>query len=237
MSTQNKCCDSTSAAATRSRDPVCGMEVDPATAISLRSSGVEYYFCCQGCKDKFDAEPARYPAQTSPLRLTTAQDLVCGMQVDPTTSPSLTHDDNEYFFCCQGCKTKFAAAPDEYLRTTDPVCGMRVDPSTAASLVQDGSEYFFCCDGCRNKFAADPDQYLGGDKPQPPAAAPGSTYICPMCPEVESPVAADCPSCGMALEPAVPMIATTRTGASYRPVRGWAVPPPRSLPAPAPSHI
>ncbi|MCJ7452106.1 MAG: copper-translocating P-type ATPase [Steroidobacteraceae bacterium] len=37
---------------------------------------------------------------------------------------------------------------------------------------------------------------------------PGETlYICPMCPGVESPVPAACPHCGMALEPAMPVVA------------------------------
>jgi Cu+-exporting ATPase len=35
----------------------------------------------------------------------------------------------------------------------------------------------------------------------PPVAAPGSLYTCPMHPEVESPIPASCPICGMALEP------------------------------------
>jgi Cu+-exporting ATPase len=42
-------------------DPVCGMKVDPAKA-KFRSSheGVEYFFCSQGCKNRFDADPAKY---------------------------------------------------------------------------------------------------------------------------------------------------------------------------------
>jgi P-type Cu+ transporter len=47
-------------------------------------------------------------------------------------------------------------------------------------------------------------------QPAAPAARvlrPGETlYICPMCPGVESPVPGACPHCGMALEPAMPMV-------------------------------
>lgn len=44
------------------RDPVCGMTVDPASA-RYRSevSGRSVFFCCLGCKQAFDAAPARYP--------------------------------------------------------------------------------------------------------------------------------------------------------------------------------
>ena len=35
------------------KDPVCGMTVDEAKAIKAEKAGVVYYFCSQGCKDKF----------------------------------------------------------------------------------------------------------------------------------------------------------------------------------------
>jgi len=37
------------------------MLVDPQTADSFfEHDGVNYYFCCGGCKEKFEAEPAIY---------------------------------------------------------------------------------------------------------------------------------------------------------------------------------
>lgn len=43
------------------KDPVCGMEVDEATA-SAKSEyqGNTYYFCCVPCKETFDKEPGKY---------------------------------------------------------------------------------------------------------------------------------------------------------------------------------
>jgi Cu+-exporting ATPase len=43
------------------RDPVCDMEVDPATT-SLKSEfqGHTYYFCSLACKQAFDANPQEY---------------------------------------------------------------------------------------------------------------------------------------------------------------------------------
>ena len=47
----------------RVTDPVCGMKVDPATARhSHVHDGVTYYFCCDGCRAKFAATPAKYLA-------------------------------------------------------------------------------------------------------------------------------------------------------------------------------
>lgn len=45
------------------KDPVCGMEVDPqrATAASVYG-GETYYFCSASCRDKFEREPQKYLA-------------------------------------------------------------------------------------------------------------------------------------------------------------------------------
>jgi len=44
-----------------SRDPVCGMSVDPAsTSLTESSGGRAYYFCSQHCLEKFRSEPDRY---------------------------------------------------------------------------------------------------------------------------------------------------------------------------------
>ncbi|MBN1402692.1 MAG: YHS domain-containing protein [Anaerolineae bacterium] len=43
------------------RDVVCGMEVDPKTAVATSEyKGKTYYFCARGCKAAFDRDPERY---------------------------------------------------------------------------------------------------------------------------------------------------------------------------------
>jgi Cu+-exporting ATPase len=41
-------------------DPVCGMEVDPKTALSATYKGQTYYFCSADEKAKFEKEPEKY---------------------------------------------------------------------------------------------------------------------------------------------------------------------------------
>jgi P-type Cu+ transporter len=42
-------------------DPVCGMEVDPATAEwTHEHDGTTYYFCSKGCRDDFAEDPTAY---------------------------------------------------------------------------------------------------------------------------------------------------------------------------------
>ena len=43
------------------KDPICGMLVDPLTADhSSDYEGITFYFCCGGCKERFETEPAAY---------------------------------------------------------------------------------------------------------------------------------------------------------------------------------
>ena len=56
--------------ATEERDPVCGMRVDPATATYRHAhAGRSYYFCAQGCFEKFQARPEQYLGASRPLSL------------------------------------------------------------------------------------------------------------------------------------------------------------------------
>ena len=154
------------------------------------------------------------------------------MTVDLASARETTvYNGVQYGFCCAGCKRKFLAEPERYLRpspalvsiplvpaeasVTDPVCGMKVKPSKAAGKETfDEHTYFFCGAGCAAKFRAAPQQYTGGRtlvSPAAPAAHKPVEYICPMDPEVHQMGPGSCPRCGMALEPAVVAPPATRT--------------------------
>jgi Cu+-exporting ATPase len=46
-------------------DPVCGMEVNPASAEAQSEwGGQTFYFCSEECKRKFDANPQQYVDET-----------------------------------------------------------------------------------------------------------------------------------------------------------------------------
>ena len=165
---------------------------------------------------------------------TLAKDPVCGMSVDPATARHrFEHDETTYYFCCDGCRTKFAADPGRYLAAEpaphahhhhhaepaapgvglaqkDPVCGMSVDPATAKHKADHaGATYSFCSGSCRDKFVANPAKYLAPQPAKPADAAPGVMYTCPMHPQIRQLGPGSCPICGMALEPEVP---TAETG-------------------------
>ena len=47
--------------ATTVKDVVCGMEIDPESAVAqMEHEGKTYYFCSNACHEKFMAEPEKY---------------------------------------------------------------------------------------------------------------------------------------------------------------------------------
>ena len=103
-------------------------------------------------------------------------------------------------------------------RVTDPVCGMQVDTDTPLQSHYRGTAYRFCSRHCLDAFEADPKRYMHESSLQEPdaegaccsvpapsasalAAPGGTTYTCPMHPEVRQQAPGTCPKCGMALEP------------------------------------
>ena len=99
------------------RDPVCGMNVNPATAKFVHEhGGKKYYFCCGGCLEKFKADPAKYSAATS------------GTATVPKPQQSTSHAEAK-----TGAGTTYYVCPMcPEVRETEPVpcpsCGMALEP-------------------------------------------------------------------------------------------------------------
>ncbi|HUI82888.1 MAG TPA: heavy metal translocating P-type ATPase [Candidatus Binatia bacterium] len=169
------------------RDPVCGMNVDPAKAASTAEYDRNlYHFCSRGCAEKFRRDPQKYLAPGyKPVGMAGVVQIGAAAMA---TSPARKAE-------------------------KDPVCGMSVDPAKAASTVTHaGRTWYFCCRGCAEKFKAEPEKYLRPSEAPPVAlggkvAAAAGTYICPMDPEVRQDRPGACPKCGMALEPELPTAA------------------------------
>jgi Cu+-exporting ATPase len=48
-------------------------------------------------------------------------DPVCGMSVGATAERSVEHRGHKYFFCSNGCRDRFAADPEQYLKPKPPL--------------------------------------------------------------------------------------------------------------------
>ena len=178
------------------RDPVCGMTPNRETAKAKGNhtshNGTDYYFCCGGCKTKFEADPEKYLAKdaTPAAAPERAKDPVCGMtpikDVAKAKGNLINYQGTDYYFCSAGCKTKFEAEPKKYI--------------AAGTHASHGG----------HTHAAK----------APVAAATNAQsvlYTCPMHPEIKQMGPGDCPICGMALEPADPT--ATQDDSEYRDMR------------------
>jgi len=120
-------------------------------------------------------------------------DPVCGMTVkEPATAPQVEEAGAHYYFCCQGCANKFAAAPQTYL-SGDSL------PVVAGAP---GSRYICpMCEGVSSDHPAPCPKCGMALEPETPLAATVTRYTCPMHPQVVEDEPGECPECGMALEP------------------------------------
>lgn len=96
-------------------DPVCGMTVQIAGAEhQTEYNGQTYYFCCAGCQEAFEQNPAQY--LTQPVPSGEAIDPVCGMTVDIATAKYMSEYQGQlYYFCAPGCKLSFDRTPEKYM--------------------------------------------------------------------------------------------------------------------------
>jgi Cu+-exporting ATPase len=122
------------AAPAKAKDPVCGMSVDPATARhKTEHGGTTYYFCCAGCRTKFEANPQHYLERAAAAEAAAkATDPVCGMKVDRATAKHKFERAGEtHYFCSAGCRAKFEADPARYLAKAEPAHRHHAPPAKA----------------------------------------------------------------------------------------------------------
>jgi Cu+-exporting ATPase len=156
---------------TRTKDPVCGMDVEPATARHVvEHGGKTYAFCSGGCADKFRREPARYVDSGG-------ADAGGAHHHNHEESGAHRHRGHDHGHAKeaatsghtgQGSGTKYVcpmcAGVESDKPGVCPKCGMSLQPAT-------------------------------------PAASTRTRYTCPMHPEIIQDEPGTCPKCGMALEP------------------------------------
>src|SRR5688572_3679188 len=98
------------------------MSVDPAHAAAVRPHGGQaYYFCSNGCAERFSANPEQYAIVS---RRRVHKDAVCGMDVSPSSAASaVEHDGRMYYFCSSACQQKFEADPKRFLSQAPELMG------------------------------------------------------------------------------------------------------------------
>ena len=132
------------------KDPVCGMQVDPASArAKVEHGGRTYFFCCAGCATKFEAAPEKYlqprPAPAAPGLTMISPGISSGIspaaasrpvQISPASSapqPSAAAAGVEY--TCPMHPEIVTRAPGAC-----PICGMALEPRTSTAEEEPNEE-------------------------------------------------------------------------------------------------
>ncbi len=101
--------------AAKKKDPVCGMQVDPARAAGRTTyNGTEYFFCATGCLHKFERNPDAYLAGTPPP----PPAAVAGVEYTCPMHPEIVQ--SKPGVC--------------------PLCGMALEPMTVTAEPEDNTE-------------------------------------------------------------------------------------------------
>lgn len=130
------------------------------------------YFCCDMCIKKFNENQSRYADKAAKQREMLAKrdriQVSCPLSGNPIDEKIYVESDGKkVYFCCNGCKGKYAAAPKQYeaklagsytYQTKCPVMGEEIDPTSYQDLPT-GQRIYFCCPGCDKKFMKDPAKY------------------------------------------------------------------------------
>ena len=211
-------------------DPVCKMTVMDLSKPHTNYQGESYYFCCNGCLNKFTAHPEQY---LNP-QVETKSGCGCSSKTKPLAEAQVEEIQPKKAACCgskkaEPVKTSSCCSGgnhsqhnhsqsmhdhglhDHHSHSTstaiDPVCGMSVDQSTDLKTDYQGQTYYFCHPSCLDKFKNDPEPYLiSMEQRAAPEGMDDVLFTCPMDPEIVQKGPGTCPICGMALEPIQPTL-------------------------------
>ena len=97
--------------------PTCGcslarLGVSRGSAAPGRYGGIEYLFCCEGCRETFATDPERYLAQIRDVVVCPA----CLAEKPKAVMVAVEHEGTIVYFCgCPGCFTAFRRDPGRVL--------------------------------------------------------------------------------------------------------------------------
>jgi P-type Cu+ transporter len=171
------------------KDPVCGMNVNPATArYQTLHNEKQYFFCSPGCLAKFQADPEKI--LSSPPRPMGSGLVSLGVAATgaATAAP----------------KTTLPTATTKVSAPSAKVSAIPAGNGPAAAKSANDTRAYICpmCPEVRQLGPGPcPQCGMALDPESPAAPASKIEYTCPMHPEIVRAEPGSCPICGMALEP------------------------------------
>jgi YHS domain-containing protein len=131
--------------------PVSGEEFTKSEASpKYEYEGKTYYFCCAGCKSKFEKNPEKY----------IKTDEHAGHDHDTEHAHNADHSHADHAHAELADHDHHAHAEEDGM-AVDPVCGMKVKKEDAKfTHVHKNKTYYFCMEECRDKFIKAPGNYI-----------------------------------------------------------------------------
>jgi hypothetical protein len=151
--------------------------------VVIRHEGREFRFCCDQCKPKFEADPAKFIASVDE-RIIAAQRKSYPLTICPVSGEELDEKAHEFVVnnrlvrtCCKDCAKKVVAAPERILAKIDaalvetqkkdypletcPVSGEKLSEAAAPVEVLVGHRLVrLCCADCKEQVSKDPGKVL-----------------------------------------------------------------------------
>lgn len=155
-------------------DPVCGMKIATESEFHSQYDSKDYFFCSQGCQDKFELSPIDYIKVSDCCEENLDTDKNDTVEKNQKHSEQHQCSDHEH-------KHHVASADSEANKTAIYTCPMHLE----IEQVGPGS-----CPKCG--MALEPKDV--------PLVVSKNQYTCPMHPEILQDEPGNCPICGMALD-------------------------------------
>jgi P-type Cu+ transporter len=115
------------------KDPVCGMQVDPASArAKFEHGGRTYFFCCAGCATKFEAAPEKYLQPRSAPAGPSLTIISPAPASRPAPAPAVSSVPQPSAAAAAGVEYTCPMHPEIVTRAPGacPICGMALEPRT-----------------------------------------------------------------------------------------------------------
>jgi len=114
----------------------CPVSGEPTKDVTTEHDGAKVSFCCAGCKEKFEKEPAKYAAKLAASYTYQTHCPVMGEEIDPAVSLDLG-EGRKIYFCCESCIEKFKKEPGKYAEKL-AAQGYKYDEETLAKAKSSG---------------------------------------------------------------------------------------------------
>lgn len=134
--------------------PITGKPVNK--KVSSKQGDETVYFCCAGCKPKYEANPDKYEAKLEASYTYQTHCPIMGGKINPTAFADLPTGERIYF-CCPGCDKKLLSDPEKYAKNLEKQ-GIHLDVKKLKKALAENKD-------AKKKMMGHENEHAGHDHP------------------------------------------------------------------------